>query len=211
MGRDINGDYHEKRETDRQDSLRHLLEQTAVIRERTDNLVLSTGIAPFTKFADSLLDLPLSSCNYDITDYSVPFTAMVLSGYVRYTGGSSNLDFSDQSDRLRLLETGAAPACTLCAENGDQLRSSDFTEFYAIEYAYVGERIKEDYRYVAEAVGDCWGQPILGHTRLADNVYETVYANGVHILVNYNTYDVTLSDGRSVGACDYLREGGDAA
>lgn len=211
VGRDINGDYHEKRETDRQDSLRYLLEQTAVIRERTDNLVLSTGIAPFTKFADSLLDLPLSSCNYDITDYSVPFTAMVLSGYVRYTGGSSNLDFSDQSDRLRLLETGAAPACTLCAENGDQLRSSDFTEFYAIEYAYVGERIKEDYRYVAEAVGDCWGQPILGHTRLADNVYETVYANGVHILVNYNTYDVTLSDGRSVGACDYLREGGDAA
>lgn len=211
VGRDLNSDYHEKREVERQSSLGLLIEQVAALREQVDSLTLSTGIAPFVPYADTILDLPLSSCNYDITDYSVPFASMVLSGYVRYSGGRANLDFADKRDLLRLLETGASPYFVLCGQNGSRLRSTEFNGFYAVEYAYVRERLLEDYRYVAEALQACGGQPIVSHARLADNVFETVYANGIHILVNYNRSDVTLADGRTIPAKDYLMERSDAS
>ena len=35
-------------------------------------------------------------------------------------------------------------------------------------------------------------------------MYRTVYANGVEVLVNYNLYDVTLSDGTVLQAEGYL-------
>ena len=135
----------------------------------------------------------------------------MLSGYVRYSGGRANLDFADKRDLLRLLETGASPYFVLCGQNGSQLRSTEFNGFYAVEYAYVRERLLEDYRYVAEALQACGGQPIVSHARLADNVFETVYANGVHILVNYNRSDITLADGRTIPAKDYLMERSDAS
>lgn len=206
VGREINSDYNEKREMERQTSLARLKEQVAALRESADNLILSTGIAPFAAQADSLLSLPLSSSNYDITDYSVPFTAMVLSGYVRYTGGRINLDFSDRNDYLRLLESGAAPYYLLCAENAEELRNTDFSDFYAIQYNYLEQTITDDYAWLSEALDGCWGQPITGHERLAEGVVQTTYAGGTRILINYNRFDVTLEDGRTIPAQQYIRE-----
>ena len=191
---------------ERQTSLIRLEEQVAALRESTDNLILSTGIAPFAVQADSLLSLPLSSSNYDVTDYSVPFAAMVLSGYVRYTGGRINLDFADRNDYLRLLENGAAPYYLLCAENAEELRNTDFSDFYAIQYRYLEQKIADDYAWLSEALDGCWGQPITGHERLAEGVVRTTYAGGTRILINYNRFDVTLADGRTIPAQQYISE-----
>ena len=206
VGAALNGDYNEKREVERQTALQRLTEQVAALRQQTDTLILSTGMAPMAVYADTLLALPLTSCRYDITDESVPFAAMVYSGYVQYTGGRINLDFAEDNDWLRLLESGAAPYYLLCASGAEELHGSDLSEWYAVDYGLLREEMAERYAWLSRALDGCYGRTITAHERLASGVTRTTYESGVRLTLNFNDYAVTLPDGQTLAAGQYLRE-----
>ena len=206
VGAALNGDYNEKREVERQTALQRLTEQVAALRQQTDTLILSTGMAPMAVYADTLLALPMTSCRYDITDESVPFAAMVYSGYVQYTGGRINLDFAEDNDWLRLLESGAAPYYLLCASGAEELHGSDLSEWYAVDYGLLREEMAERYAWLSRALDGCYGRTITAHERLASGVTRTTYESGVRLTLNFNDYAVTLPDGQTLAAGQYLRE-----
>ena len=144
IGRDVNGDYNENNMTERQHALLELVKQTDTLKKQLDRLMITVGDAPFLDDADTVRFLPLSSCGYDITDYSVPFTAMVLSGVAEYTSEIVNLEYYDPSDYLILLETGAVPYYQVAVNNGDQLRGTQFSELFAVRFSDQVSRIAED-------------------------------------------------------------------
>ena len=65
--------------------------------------------------------------------------------------------------------------------------------------------VYEECASVREKIGT---DEISGHRIIAENVFETTYANGTQVLVNYNLYDVELPDGSVLEAESYLLKEG---
>lgn len=200
VGKALNAEYNENSEVERQTMLELLCAHVKSVKETGTALITSVGNAPIAVLADAVVSLPLTSSNFDITDYSVPFAAMVYSGHLTYSGDAMNLCYADDSDYLHLIENGAAPYCIVAAQHTDKLRNTEHNALYSIDYTYLQQTIKARYETVKEAVGDVFGTCIVRHERLQDNVFRTTFASGKSVVVNYNSKPVTLSDGVTVPA-----------
>ena len=200
VGKALNAEYNESNEVERQAMLELLQDHVKSVKETGAELVTSVGNAPIAVYSDAVVSLPLVSSNFDITDYSVPFAAMVYSGYLTYSGDAMNLCYADDSDYLHLIENAAAPYCIIAAQNTDELRNTEHNALYSVDYSYLQQTIKERYKTVRDAIGDVYGTCIVRHERLQDNVFRTTFASGQSVIVNYNSNPVTLADGVTVSA-----------
>ena len=59
------------------------------------------------------------------------------------------------------------------------------------------------YRTLNDVMAGVQDAAIVRHREMAQNVYQTTYANGIAVIVNYNDTGVQI-DGREVDAKDYL-------
>ena len=87
-------------------------------------------------------------------------------------------------------------------------------DLYSVNYNYTFDRAVEIYNELNEVMADVVNLPITNHEEVsatysdsgaaADNVYSTTYGDDYKTFyVNYNKYDVTLSDGTTVPAKGY--------
>ena len=83
------------------------------------------------RYAGFLTDLPLCSDREGMTDYSVPFLEMALSGHIAYSGPSVNLDNAEPGDLLRYIESAAAPSFTLTERITDAADINTYNFLYA--------------------------------------------------------------------------------
>ena len=58
----------------------------------------------------------------------------------------------------------------------------------------------KEYQTLYESIA---GSHITGHEQLQTDVFKTVYANGVSVIVNYSSKDVQ-ADGKTVPSMDYI-------
>ena len=115
---------------------------------------------------------------------------------IKRDGKEVNFDLS----KIRNAITKAFDACEMNYH-------PDTVDFLALKVTSDFEqKIADDYAWLSEALDGCWGQPITGHERLAEGVVRTTYAGGTRILINYNRFDVTLADGRTIPAQQYISE-----
>jgi len=101
------------------------------------------------------------------------------------------------------LELGSIPKFTLTAENVDVLKYSEYREYFATEYAVVENRLKELYEEYSAGLEQIGSQEIINHVMLDENVFETSYASGAKVIVNYNKYPVNVA-GKQLDALGYL-------
>ena len=78
---------------------------------------------------------------------------------------------------------------------------------YSLHYGTWLEEAADVYRRVNEVLGGTRNAVIEKHREIASNVFETVYSNGISVVVNYNDVPVELEAG-TVGAMDFMRIGG---
>lgn len=204
VGRSLHADYAQEDGMSRETAARALYDTTASLGENT-SLLLSGGQAQFALLADLLIDLPMSSAGYDITDYSVPFAAMAYSGKLSYTGGCANLEYGDDNDYLRLIENGAGMYVRLCAGDGTSLQNTDFTSWFAIGYDVQKNDLLARYTWLSEALKDCAGERLVRHRRLNDQVICSTFESGWSVYVNYGDAPFVLDDGATVESHGYYR------
>ena len=84
------------------------------------------------------------------------------------------------------------------------MKSSDYTYLYAVCFSKQEALIREVYEGAKAALEAIGSGEITGHRTLAEGVYETTYASGKTVLVNYNLYDVTLEDETVLEAESYI-------
>lgn len=125
--------------------------------------------------------------NYDlIVTEQVPFYPIALHGLIPYTSGPGNLRTDPQTALLREIEYGALPYYSLSAGDVRDLQRTTYAGFISGQYALVKQQLLTEYEQFAVAGADVWSQPIDGHRKLAEGVYETRYANRARVVVNYN-------------------------
>ncbi len=200
---DLNSDYNESNEICRQKTGNRLASD-AEKAGKDFNTMLFGGNMLTARYAGFLTDLPLCSDREGMTDYSVPFLEMALSGHIAYSGPSVNLDNAEPGDLLRYIESAAAPAFTLTERITDAADINTYNFLYASEFSAQRKYVTENYAYLKKAVGDLYSKRIVSHERIRNGVFKTVFENGEAVVVNYNDWPCTIGN-QTVEAESYLR------
>lgn len=158
--------------------------------------------------ADYLYNLREENYGLSISDYSVPFVQMVVSGLIPYTTeGAGNLSYDLQVQKLKWIEYGALPNFYLTYESALNLRDTDYDSLFSSTYTDWEEIMLDTYREFKENLSVVYGQQMVSHEFLTDDLVCVEYANGVRVYVNYGDAPASAG-GVNVPAKDYLVVGG---
>ena len=159
-------------------------------------------------YADYLSNVASFSSQFLMTDYAVPFVQTVLHGWVSYSSPAISESGDIEEAFLKTIETGSSLMFIFTANETSQLRDSGYNFLYASDYNIWLETAAEMYKEVNTVLGDLQDVEIQNHRRVQKEVFETVYADGTSIIVNYSDNDVEV-DGRLVKSMSYdVKKGG---
>lgn len=209
IGAEINSNFRDDESyMERQETLENLLGLVKTTKDEGYSIMGTAGQAAYLNYLDVVNELPIESAHFDKCDYSVPFTAMVLSGHIDYTYKPINLSNNNRKDLLMLIESGAGAYYKITGTFYEKLANTSYDSMYSTVYNDIKEQIFDTYEYVSDALEGVYGLKIVNHEKVAEDVYKTTYENGTSIYVNYSNKDYT-ADGIKVASQDYFKvEGG---
>ena len=158
------------------------------------------------KYLEFAGEVPTTSSGHQLSDLTVPFYSIVISGYVPATGQVINLAGNIVDEMLKSVETGTGLSFKwIYTENTDirEMEGIEPEKIYSLNYKEWIASATEFYSTASEKLADVWGKSIVGHKVLAENVTETEWENGVKVVVNYNEVEVTVGE-NTIPANDYL-------
>lgn len=161
---------------------------------------------------DYLYSVPITNYGLSITDYAVPFVQMVISGLIPYSSGTyetGNLTYDLDIQKLEWIEFGALPSFYLTYENALKLKDTDYNFLFTSTFSYWKERVVETYREFNENFGDTYGEQMISHEVLGDDIRRVEYSNGKIIYLNYSSEEVII-DGVTIPAVGYTVVGKEA-
>ena len=137
LGSDLNSNFDEDNPINREEAKEDIVNLLASMKESYKTLMINSGNSYALGYADHILSMPLSSSNFRYASASVPFMAMVLHGYVNYTGSPINMAGDTAFNLLKLIENGAYPYFQLSynTENTMLLKKDEvLSKYYSIRY-----------------------------------------------------------------------------
>ncbi len=204
MGNVLGADYNRKNPVSRQEVMKQQMEQLSSIVADGGKNIVYVGNEYAIPYADIVVDMPLNSADPSIIDEVVPFFAIVLHGYVDYTGDAINLTGDYVTNVLNSAETGAGLYFIFMDADTDELQETDYTGYFGANYSAWKDDAVELYNRFKTDFGSLYGQTIEDHEIVDTNVTMTTYADGTVVYVNYRTAEYTTEDGVVIPAQDWV-------
>lgn len=155
-------------------------------------------------YAEYATNISRESSNYGSMYSSIPFRQLVLNGLTAYTTLNVNMSAERSSYYvLQALELGSIPKFTISAKSSDLLKNTEFSDYFSIQYAGLKDKIKAIYDEYSAGLEKIGSTEITDHRMLDHNVFQTTYASGVKVIVNYNKFPVTAA-GYQLDALGYV-------
>ena len=173
------------------------------IKKADRNIALSAANAYAAGIADSIYDVPLQNGGYDMLDQTVPFYEMVYHGYIPLYTTAVNLSPDSNKHILKAIEAGVSPSFTLGYNTDRSLIDADGNDFYGINYNSNKQLIKDMVDKTSEFIEKIADSVIISHEILFEGVTETVFSNGVSVIVNHSDREVTVV-GERIAAESFL-------
>lgn len=152
--------------------------------------------------ADYLYSVPLGAYGLAITDESVPFVQMVISGMIPYSANAGNLSYDLDIQKLQWIEYGALPFFNLTYEDAVLLKETDYNSLFSSTFDKWEDRVVSVYNEFKENFSSIYGKQMTLHESLSNGIVRVGYEDGTLIYINYNNEDVNV-DGLSIPAKDY--------
>ncbi|MBO5200612.1 MAG: hypothetical protein J6B93_04960 [Clostridia bacterium] len=149
------------------------------------------------------VNLPMTSNGYTVTDQSVPFYQLAVSGLFTYCGDPINLAGDGRKMLLQSLETGSALHYSFITEDNTLVDGTELDCLYSADFDLWKDTVVENYKITKELFDVTLGGRITHHTYLADGVTCTTYENGAKVFVNYTRQDYEY-EGRLIAAQGYI-------
>lgn len=210
LGSKLNSDFNRSNVIDREEAKDIVNEQLKRMNSSVKEILVEGGNAYAAKYAQHIVEAPMTSSNFFITDGTVPFFQLVFHGYVNYTGTAWNMadDQDSTYNFLKSLETGSAMNYTWFLADSSAIKMTDFDYLYSADYRLWIDEAAQRYQELNDVLQDVQSQTITDHRELDEGVYQTTFEKGKTIIVNYN--DIASSvNGIIVGAKDYWVGGED--
>jgi len=203
LASEINSDFNENRFIDRQRSMDMVMEGLDIISDSGLSIMADKPNSSTLSHIGHALNSPMYNNGINITDESIPFYQMVLSGYVSFAGEPINLSTRPSKSILKTIETGGGIYYSWIYEDNNIVKGTEYDYLYSVSYEkWIDEGISL-YHELNDALGDSCGTRILSHEKLMDGVYKTTFETGKQVIVNYNKYEVNAG-GQPVAAECYL-------
>lgn len=176
------------------------------IEKATGGLLFNSANAYAFPYAQVLQGVPTESSGFLCESGSVPFYAFALHGLVQMGTSPVNASASPDDMRLKALECGISTAYTLGLRNTNQFKNTAASDYSYLDAGLWAQRAAEDYSVLHSYLLQVENRAVSEHTKLAENVYKTVFENGVGVIVNYGETSAVI-DGITVGAGDFVKIG----
>ena len=194
---DLNSNFDSDNIITRQDAMGYITSLLSSVSSRADgkySVMMDMGNIYAAGFASHILELPTDSSHYKYYSYTIPFTGMVLHGYVNYAGSPLNESGSPDYNFLRSLENGAALYYILSYQNTEHLKESAYNEYYSVNYENWKEDLIAQYKKLNDAIGSLGSYNIVDHAVLiAERVIDETEREENLIALETEFLDILLS------------------
>ncbi|MCD4826484.1 MAG: hypothetical protein K8Q99_01730 [Acholeplasmataceae bacterium] len=167
----------------------------------TDDVAIEKPFS-YLWFADVIYDIPMYSSQQSKFSDTVPFYAMVLSGYQTTYGRSSNFFSNKTNELLRMIDYGVYPSFYITHEASYLLLNTGSNNIFTSRYEDWKNEIVSQYEFVNDALKNVTGQSFISREVLGLGVVKNTYTNHTVIYINYSGNDVVV-EGVSVNAMEY--------
>lgn len=203
FGKKVHSDFRKNAEITRDRAVAIAKENYQYLKDQGYKVLIKGGAADYLKYADMIAGMPLSDSYFKSTDYSVPFTQIVLHGYINYAGESYNLSGDLSRCLLETAETGSALGYTWIAEPDSSMRDSFLQNIYTgINYRSGYDEAVKNYKKLQACLEKLQPLTIENHQRLGQ-VTVTTYEDGSRVCVNYGNTPETFM-GTEIPAKDFI-------
>jgi len=210
LGNTLHSDFRVSSVMNRQAAKQMVTEQFAKLSEQIPDLLVAGGNSYSLPYARHVVDAPMENSGFNITDESVPFYQMVLHGFIDYAGSPVNLadDSNPRMQLLKHLEYGASMHFLFSYESSSKLKFTEFDHMFSVQFSDWLDTAADLYKQLDGVLGQVRDARMIEHKKLQENIYKTVFDNGISIIVNYGKEEVTV-DGIAVGAENFAVGGGE--
>jgi len=206
----LNSNFNEDMELTREDVMVLTRDLLTEVQDAGFEIMLDSGNSYVLEFADRLINVPTSSSGRRLESYSIPFVAMVLSGYLPFTGESINRSGNMHRSILEAAESGAGLHYTLIYANQLVLVDTWYRDMFSVNYRIWLNDIIDAYTRMNDKMGHLTNERIVNHERLGvrgtpeHQIVRVTYENGCVVYVNYGRVDFVTESGHTVYQLDYL-------
>jgi hypothetical protein len=208
IGQFLLSDHHPKRKLSRKDAADEYAKLAEALLEKGSRLSFYSPFDYLWKYSDEILSVPMYSSQYMFATDTVPFMQIVLHGYIDYFAPNANYDANPREYLLRMIEYGAYPSFDVTHEPSWKLKHSYSNYMYTSHFDDWKEEIAAVYGKMDEALKTVQNAAIEERNVLDYGVVEVVYSNGVRIVVNYRSDDVTYGH-TTISGNDFAVVGGE--
>ncbi len=160
-------------------------------------------------YVDYVTNVPVSSSNFDLFDYDVPFYEIVLHGYVPYTTKAVNASANASDTIILALSTATPIHYDMMYADPNDFTDSDYDTLFYSNYKGWLEPSAAVYKLYKEHLSEFSSLEIVGHERISADIQETEFEGGKTIRVD--TRNMTLIvNGKEIDLAQYGLKG-DAA
>ncbi|MCR5149204.1 MAG: hypothetical protein K6C35_09610 [Eubacterium sp.] len=204
LGNELHSDKRRTNVINREQALDVVTSQIGLMKDTGRNIMVNDGNDYSFKYADDIINAPVSDNDYYVIDASVPFYEMLIHGCIDYSGYVINL--ADTSDKnaivLNLIEYGASPHFSFTKEESGEMKLTGINRMYSTTYDNWKDYSIEVYNNVNEALSQVNGAYMTKHEIPENGVVAVTYSNGKKIYINHNKKAVTV-DGIEIPAQSY--------
>ncbi len=176
LGSDLNSNFDKKNPINREQSSAYVVSLLdKVVNENEMSVLLSQGNIYSVKYAKHIIDISTDSSHLSKSSYAIPFTGLVLHGYVNYAGSALNYSGSPDYDLLRAIENGASLYYILSYQNTDAMKEDEkLNKYYGVSYENWYDKVVETYAVLNGAIGQYQNYKIVDHrTLIAERVIDS--------------------------------------
>lgn len=205
IGNAVYDDYNEDNPSTREDTVAAWKELFATTQNSGKKAAVEGANQYSYGNVDYIYSIPITNYGLSITDYAVPFVQMVVSGLIPYSAGTyeaGNLTYDLDIQKLEWIEFGALPYFYLTYENALKLKDTGYNFLFTSTYSFWRDRVIDTYKEFEENFGDTYGEQMISHEVLAEDVKRVEYSNGKIIYLNYSSNEVII-DGVTIPAKGY--------
>lgn len=165
LGSDLNSDFDKDSPSNREESKESTLKLLKDMNETYNGNVMTDGGNAYTLgYIKHLLNTSLVNSNLNSESNMVPFTGMVLHGYLSFAGTPTNMSSDISYEILKMIENGASPYFTLSYENTKLLKEdSNLSKYYSVQYDIWLDELVERYDEINSVLADLQTSKIKDH------------------------------------------------
>lgn len=190
----------------RTDTMNILVDGYKQFKDAGFTLLASGANAYALPYVDYLTDVPVTSSNFDLFDYDIPFYEIVIHGYLPYTTKAVNASANANDTIMLALLTATPVHYDMMYADPNDFTDSDYETLFYSNYKGWLEPSAKVYKLYQDELKDFANLHITGYNRISGDEMETEFDGGKTIKVN--TREMTLTvNGKDIDLAQYGLKG----